>query len=59
LINSDWSEEKKQQYIREKSIFSFESQGYQQALNIVNSKKEKLDSGEKFGGRDVFFSEGF
>ena len=59
LINSDWSESKKQQYIKEKSIFSFENKSYEQALQVTNLKREKLENGQRFGGRDIFNPDGF
>jgi hypothetical protein len=59
LINSDWSEEKKQQYIKEQSVFSFENKNYQQAVDVMKQKKEGLENGQKFSGRDIFSSEGF
>jgi hypothetical protein len=59
INNSDWSEETKQQYIKEKSVFSFENKNYQQALDLVDQKKNSLQSNQKFSGRDIFNPEGF
>jgi len=59
VTNSDWSEEKKQQYIKEKSFFSFENKNYQQALNLIEQKKSNLEKKQKFTGRDIFNPEGF
>jgi hypothetical protein len=59
ILNADWSEEKKQAYISEQSVFSFDSNGYQQATDLINSRKEKLNSHYKFTGQDIFFPDGF
>jgi hypothetical protein len=59
INNSDWSEEKKQQYIKEKSVFSFENKNYQQVLDLIEQKKSNLEKNQKFTGRDIFNPEGF
>ncbi len=59
IFKADWSEEKKQSYIREQAVFSFDKEGYNKAVNLLKTKKEKFDSGEKYNGRDLFFPEGF
>lgn len=59
IFNADWSEKQKQSYINEQSVFSFDSKSYQQVTELVNSKKEKLNSDYKFTGRDIFYPEGF
>jgi hypothetical protein len=56
---ADWSEEKKQSYINEQAVFSFNRDSYEKAVNLVKLRKEKLESGYKFSGKDVFFPEGF
>lgn len=59
IFHAEWSEEKKQSYIKEQSVFTFDSKGYQQAMDLVNSRKERLSSDYKFSGKDIFFPEGF
>lgn len=59
IIDADWSEEKKQKYIEEQAVFSFDRKSFEKTLEIMKRKKEKLESAEKFSGRDVFFPEGF
>jgi|GEM_PF-3192922 len=59
VLNSDWSEENKQQYIKEKSVFSFENKNYQQALDLINKKKNNLEKNQKYDGRDIFNPVGF
>lgn len=59
IIDADWSEEKKQKYIEEQAVFSFDRKSFEKTLEIMKSKKEKLDNPENFSSRDVFFPEGF
>ncbi|MDI6778074.1 MAG: hypothetical protein QMD77_02685 [Patescibacteria group bacterium] len=59
IIKADWNEERKQKYVQEQSIFSFDRESYERAVNLLKSKKERLESGEKYSGRDLFFPEGF
>ncbi|MFA5926294.1 MAG: hypothetical protein WC831_05200 [Parcubacteria group bacterium] len=59
VYRPDWSEEKKQEYIKEQSVFSFDRDNYEKAINQVRSKKERLESSYRFSGRDIFFPEGF
>ena len=59
ILNAGWSEEKKQAYISEQSVFSFDSKGYQQVTDLINSRKERLNSNYKFTGKDIFFPDGF
>lgn len=57
ILNADWSEEKKKAYISEQSVLSFDEAKYEKALEVMNSRREKLENGEKFSGRDIFFPE--
>ena len=59
ILNADWSEEKKKTYISEQSVLPFDENKYKKALEVMNSRREKLENGEKFSGRDIFFPEGF
>jgi flagellar biosynthesis/type III secretory pathway M-ring protein FliF/YscJ len=59
IVNAEWSEEKKKAYISEQSVLPFNEEKYKKALEIKNSRQEKLGKGEKFSGRDIFFPEGF
>jgi hypothetical protein len=56
---ADWSEEKKQAYINEQAVFSFDRGSYQKAVDLIKLRKEKLESDYRFSGKDVFFPEGF
>jgi hypothetical protein len=55
IFNADWSEEKKQVYISEQSVFSFDSKSYQQVIDLINRRKERLNSNYKFTGKDIFY----
>ena len=59
IFNADWSAEKKQAYISEQSVFSFDNKSYQQVTDLINLRKEKLNSNYKFTGKDIFFPDGF
>ncbi len=59
IIKASWSEEKKQSYIQEQSVFSFDKENYEKAVNLLKIKEERLQSGEEYDGRDLFFPEGF
>ena len=59
ILNADWSEEKKRAYINEQSVLSFDENKYQKALEVIINREEKTENGEKFSGRDIFFTEGF
>jgi len=59
IINTEWSEEKKRAYISEQSVLPFDEERYKKVLEIRNSRREKLEKGENFSGRDIFFPEGF
>lgn len=59
IFNADWSAEKKQAYISEQSVFSFDNKSYQQVTGMINLRKEKLNSNYKFTGKDIFFPDGF
>ncbi|MDD3486931.1 MAG: hypothetical protein PHF35_00935 [Candidatus Moranbacteria bacterium] len=56
---SDWSAEKKQQYISEQAKFTFNKTGYQKMVEIMNSRREKLLDTPAFDGKDIFFPTGF
>lgn len=57
ILNAEWSEEKKKAYISEQSVLSFDEEKYKEALEIMDIRQEKLESSEKFSGRDIFFPE--
>lgn len=59
IIKADWSDERKQKYVQEQSVFSFDKDNYEKAVNLLKSKKERLQSDEKYSGRDLFFPGGF
>ena len=59
VFYADWSEEKKQEYIKEQAVFSFDRDNYQKAVGLIKLREERLGSGYKFSGRDIFFPEGF
>lgn len=59
IFNADWSAEKKQAYISEQSVFSFDNKSYQQVTDMINLRKERLNSDYKFTGKDIFSPEGF
>lgn len=59
ILNADWSEEKKKAYISGQSALSFDENKYKKALEVLNNRKEREESDEKFSGRDIFFPEGF
>jgi hypothetical protein len=59
ILNADWSDEKKKDYINEQSVLSFDENKYKKALEIIDIRQEKLESSGKFSGRDIFFPEGF
>lgn len=56
---ADWDEAKKQSYVNEQAKFSFDKAGYQKMMNLMKTRKNKLENFPKFTGRDVFFPEGF
>jgi len=58
ILNADWNEEQKEAYISEQSVLPFDEAKYKKALEIIRSRREKLESGEKYSGRDIFFPEG-
>ncbi|HBB36700.1 MAG: hypothetical protein UX02_C0001G0065 [Candidatus Moranbacteria bacterium GW2011_GWC1_45_18] len=57
ILNAEWSEEKKKAYISEQSVLQFDEEKYKKALEIMNSRREKLKNGKKYFGRDIFFPE--
>lgn len=57
IVKSEWSEEKKREYINQQAAFSFDRKDYQKAVDFINNRKERLESGEVYTGRDVFFPE--
>lgn len=57
ILNVEWSEEKKEAYISEQSVLLFDEAKYKKALEIMNSRRKKLENSEKFSGRDIFFPE--
>lgn len=57
IIKADWSEERRQKYVQEQSVFSFDKENYEKAVNLLKSKKERFENGEKYSGRDLFFPE--
>jgi hypothetical protein len=59
IFNTDWSAEKKQAYISEQSVFSFDNKSYQQVTDLINLRKERLNSSYRFTGKDIFFPDGF
>ncbi|MDP1845903.1 MAG: hypothetical protein Q8L09_04120 [Candidatus Moranbacteria bacterium] len=59
VYNADWSEEKKQEYIKEQAVFSFDEKSYRQVTDLIKLKKERLESDYKFTGKDIFYPEGF
>jgi len=59
IVKSEWSEEKKKEYISQQAVFSFDRENYQKAADLLNNRKESLEKEEKFSGRDIFFPEGF
>lgn len=59
VYNADWSEEKKQEYIKEQAVFSFDEKSYKQVTDLIKLKKERLESDYKFTGKDIFYPEGF
>jgi len=58
IIKASWSEEKKQSYIQEQSVLSFDKENYEKAVDLLKLKEERLRSGKKYTGRDLFFPEG-
>lgn len=59
IWKADWDEGKKQQYISEQAKFSFDKAGYQKILELMDSRRDKLENYPRFTERDVFFPEGF
>ncbi len=59
VFYADWSDEKKQEYINEQAVFSFDRDSYQKAVDLIKLRKERLESGYKFSGKDIYFPEGF
>ena len=59
IWKADWDDAKKQQYVNEQAKFSFDKNGYQKMVDLMENRKDKLQNYPKFTGRDVFFPEGF
>ena len=59
IWKADWSEAQKQSYISEQAKFSFNRAGYQKMVELMKSRKDKLQNYPSYKGRDVFFPEGF
>ena len=59
IRNAAWDESKKQQYISEQAKFSFDKKGYQNIVDLIENRKQKLENFPKFAGRDLFSPEGF
>lgn len=59
VFHAEWNEGKKQSYIKEQSVFTFDSKSYQQAMDLIDSRKERLNSDYRFSGKDIFFPDGF
>lgn len=59
IWKADWDDAKKQQYVNEQAKFSFDKNGYQKMIDLMENRKYKLENYPKFTGRDVFFPEGF
>jgi LPS O-antigen subunit length determinant protein (WzzB/FepE family) len=59
IFRSEWDETKKQNYIKEQAKFSFEKGTYLKMIEMMESRKNKLQNFSSFQGRDIFFPEGF
>jgi len=59
IWNANWDEAKKQSYINEQAKFSFDKAGYKKMVNVMESRKRKLENFPRFTGRDIFYPEGF
>jgi hypothetical protein len=59
IWKAEWDDTKKQQYISEQAKFSFDKKGYQDMINLMESRQDKLQNFPRFTGRDLFFPEGF
>ena len=57
--NAEWSDAQKKDYINQQAVFSYNQDAFQKAMDFYNSRQEKLQNGQKFSGRDIFFPEGF
>jgi hypothetical protein len=57
IVKSEWSEEKKQSYINEQAVFSFDRESYEQATDFLKRREQKTNNGERFSGKDIFFPE--
>jgi len=57
IWKAEWDGAKKQQYISEQAKFSFDKKGYQTMINLMDSRKDKIQNFPRFTGRDVFFPE--
>jgi hypothetical protein len=57
--NAEWSEQQKKDYINQQAVFSFDKKSFQKATDFLANRKEKLQSPEKFSGKDIYFPEGF
>lgn len=55
IVNADWTDEKKKEYISEQSVLPFDEGAYQKAIDLMKSRESKLESADKYSGRDIFF----
>jgi hypothetical protein len=59
VINASWSDEEKNNYVQEQSLFSFDKKSYEKAKQYLQSKKDNLNNQTKYSGRDLFYPDGF
>jgi hypothetical protein len=57
--NAEWSEQQKKDYINKQAVFSFDKNAFQKATDFLAKRKENLQSGQKFSGKDIYYPEGF
>jgi len=59
IINAEWNDQQKNDYIKQQAVFSFDRNAFQKATDFAQKKKDQLAKPQKFSGRDIFFPEGF
>jgi hypothetical protein len=59
IYQGDWNEEQKKDYISDQSKFSFDKKSFDKITNLVRNKKQYLSAPANFGGKDIFYPDGF
>jgi len=59
ILKGDWDDFRKQNYIKEKAQLSFDKEGYQKIIEMMNARRDRLENFSPYTGRDIFSPEGF